>query len=81
MNLFTSLAIFLASLQCISSFRATTHINRITSLDTSNLKGITPKGLDTSIVEIKVIVSGSAVQGPWYRTTVRMEVIEIKLRS
>mmetsp|Transcript_844 Transcript_844/g.950 ORF Transcript_844/g.950 Transcript_844/m.950 type:complete len:152 (-) Transcript_844:70-525(-) len=75
MNLFTTLAIFLTILQCISSFQAISHINRITSLHTSNLKGITPKGVDTSIVEIKVIVSGSAVQGPWYRTTVRMETV------
>lgn len=28
----------------------------------------------TDLVEVKVVVSGKNVQGPWYRTTVRHEV-------
>lgn len=48
---------------CVSStlMRATT-----ASIETQNKL--------TEIVEVKVIVSGKNVQGPWYRTTVRHEV-------
>ena len=33
-------------------------------------------GDSAKVVEVKVIVSGKNVQGPWYRTTVRHEVRE-----
>lgn len=49
------------------SIRAT-HIIRSTTV----LRDATNNLAD--LVEVKVIVSGKNVQGPWYRTTVRHEV-------
>jgi hypothetical protein len=46
--------------------------HRRVSLDGTSQSDSNP----AEVVEVKVIVSGKNVQGPWYRTTVRHEVKE-----
>lgn len=50
--------------------------HRRVSLDSASQSDSNP----AEVVEVKVIVSGKNVQGPWYRTTVRHEVREYSQR-
>lgn len=74
------IALFVALLCVFTAEGFAGYKSRIThrrvSLDSTSQSDSTP----AEVVEVKVIVSGKNVQGPWYRTTVRHEVSEYSQR-